>query len=357
MDQDQPVNAVEVKSPQEQLEERRLALEFERLKLERQKAGIELRLKRRELKVAPKKWLTDLFGNPLTLAIVGGFVTLMTTTVASHFSTLENINAETAKARQALQADLIKKFVENPNPKIVRANLQFLVDVGLVPNYADSLRSFLAKNPDSALPSSFTPGVSALQDVHTDDDAIDLVMRLEGDYVHDPADPVGAGDTNYGITLATLGRYLGKTATRDDLRNLSVTTARDIYKKYYLVGAPNFTSIQVKAAYLNLAVISGPKWAAKIFQAAANKLGMTSHTDDGVLDPSTLQFINAADPDLFIETANCEAVKRYRALPGSSQFVVGWIRRLRTFSPIALKGVCPDLQPPSDSSGAAQVTP
>jgi Glycosyl hydrolase 108 len=201
--------------------------------------------------------LADLFGNPLTLGIVGGFVTLMTTTVASHFSTLENINAETAKARQALQADLIKKFVENPNPKIVRANLQFLVDVGLVPNYADSLRSFLAKNPDSALPSSFTPGVSALQDVHTDDDAIDLVMRLEGGYVDDPADPAGAGATNYGITLATLGQYLGKTATKDDLRNLSVTTARDIYKKYYLVGAPNFTSIQVKAAYLNLAINSG----------------------------------------------------------------------------------------------------
>lgn len=72
----------------EQLEERRLALEFERLKLERQKAGIELLLKRRELKVAPKKWWADLLGNPLTLAIVGGFITLMTTTVASHFSTL-----------------------------------------------------------------------------------------------------------------------------------------------------------------------------------------------------------------------------------------------------------------------------
>ena len=209
MDQDQPVNAAEMKSPQEQLEERRLALEFERLKLERRKAGIELRLKRRELKVAPKKWLADLFGNPLTLAIVGGFVTLMTTTVASHFSTLENINAETAKARQALQADLIKKFVENRNPKIVRANLQFLVDVGLVPNYADSLRSFLAKNPDSALPSSLTPGVSALQDVHTDDDAIDLVMRLEGGYVDDPADPAGAA---LRITVSRSRRWAGISA-------------------------------------------------------------------------------------------------------------------------------------------------
>jgi hypothetical protein len=108
MHQDQPANAAEPKSHQEELEERRLALELERVKLERQKVGIELRLKRQEVKAGPKKWWAELLGNPLTLAIVGGFVTLMTTTVASHFSTLESINAETAKARQALQADLIK---------------------------------------------------------------------------------------------------------------------------------------------------------------------------------------------------------------------------------------------------------
>ena len=113
----------------------------------------------------------------------------------------------------------------------------------------------------------------------------------------------------------------------------------------------------MKAAYLNLAINSGRGRAAKIFQVAANKLGMTSSTDDGVLSPTTLQFINTADPDLFIETANCEAAKFYKPLPSFSQFGAGWMRRLRTFSPVALKGVCPELQPPSNSSGAAQVTP
>jgi hypothetical protein len=163
MDQGQPPKTAEVESPRDQFDEHRLALEFER-----QKAGIELGLKRRELTVAPKKWRMDLFGNPLTLAIVGGFITLMTTTVASHFSTLESIDKEAAKARQALQADLIKtSVVENPNPQTVRANLRFLVDVGLVPDYADSLRSFLDKTPDSALPRWFTPGTSALPNIYT----------------------------------------------------------------------------------------------------------------------------------------------------------------------------------------------
>jgi hypothetical protein len=187
MRQHQLANAAEPESNRGELEARRLALEFERLKFDRQKAAIELRLKRREAGAAPKKSWVDLLGNPLTLAIVGGFITLMTTTVTGHFTTLESINAETAKARQALQTDLIKKFVENPNPQTVRANLRFLVDVGLVPNYADNLQAFLAKNPDSALPSSFTPAAgSLLGAVHTDEDAIDLVVKVEGGYVDVP---------------------------------------------------------------------------------------------------------------------------------------------------------------------------
>jgi hypothetical protein len=118
----------------EQLEQRRLALEFERLQLERPKTSIEMRLKRRELGVAGRKGWVDLLGNPLSLAIVGGFITLMTTTIASHVSTSNSIMAEAAKARQALQADLIKKFVENTTPQTVRTNLKFLVSVGLVPD-------------------------------------------------------------------------------------------------------------------------------------------------------------------------------------------------------------------------------
>ena len=46
MERDRPVNAAGTRSHEGELEERRLALEFEPLKVERQKAGIELRLKR-----------------------------------------------------------------------------------------------------------------------------------------------------------------------------------------------------------------------------------------------------------------------------------------------------------------------
>ena len=149
---------------------------------------------------------------------------------------------------------------------------------------------------------------------------------------------------NHGITLATLSTYLGRTASKDDLRNLSAAAVHDIYKQFYLKGGSGLTSVHVKAAYLNLATNLGPLHAGKIFQAAANKLGVSPPlVEDGLLGPSTLQFINAADPDVFIETANCEAAKFYETLPNFNTFGVVWMRRLRTFSPPTLKGICPEL--------------
>lgn len=78
---------------------------------------------------------------------------------------------------------------------------------------------------------------------------------------------------------------------------------------------------------------------------------------DGILGPATLQFINAAEPDLFIETANCEAARIYKSLPLFDKFGGQWIRQLQMLSPVTLKGVCPELQPPSNPPGAGQARP
>jgi hypothetical protein len=148
--------------------EGRTAIEWERLRFDRQKSAIEFRLKRQELADRPIKGWKEVLGNPLTLAIVGGFITLMTTIVSNHFTTkanlateatraelaarTENIKAELAAkaAKQTLQADLIKKFVESPKTETVRENLRFLVDAGLLPDYGEKIEAYLTENPDSA---------------------------------------------------------------------------------------------------------------------------------------------------------------------------------------------------------------
>lgn len=150
------------------IEEQRLALERERLRFDRKKVAMEFRLKRNELTTHRGKQWKELIASPLTLAIVGGFITVMTTIVSNHFNTsaslaLEATKAELAargeaakaesaaqEAKQTLQADLIKKFVESPKTETVRENLRFLVDAGLLPDYASKIQTYLAKNPNAA---------------------------------------------------------------------------------------------------------------------------------------------------------------------------------------------------------------
>ncbi len=139
------------------IERERLALERERLHAERQKLALELRLKRRELAERGNKSWKELVANPLMLAIAGGFLTLMTTIVSTHISAIESRKLEDKRAglaqksaKDALQAELIKKFVESPKTETVRENLHFLVDAGLLPDYANNITSYLKKNPETA---------------------------------------------------------------------------------------------------------------------------------------------------------------------------------------------------------------
>jgi hypothetical protein len=149
------------------LEEQRLALDRERLRFERSRVAMEFRLKRKELAINRGREWKELLA-ALTLAIVGGFITLMSSIVSNHLNQSANLQleatkaelaakAETAKAeataqaaKQTLQADLIKKFVESPKTETVRENLRFLVDAGLLPDYASRISAYLTNNPDTA---------------------------------------------------------------------------------------------------------------------------------------------------------------------------------------------------------------
>ncbi len=61
---------------------------------------------------------------------------------------------------------------------------------------------------------------------------LDDLIRREGGFVDDPQDLGGA--TKYGITQATLAAYRGHQVTKDDVRGLSDTEARDIYRTNYV---------------------------------------------------------------------------------------------------------------------------
>lgn len=58
-----------------------------------------------------------------------------------------------------------------------------------------------------------------------------LVIRHEGGYVDHPRDPGGA--TNLGVTIGTLSGWLGRPATKAEVRALTVAKVAPIYRKNY----------------------------------------------------------------------------------------------------------------------------
>lgn len=135
------------------LAEERLKLEQDRIAFERQKLDREIAREHKEQKLPILKWIREMLSTPLTIAIVGGFITVLTTTVINQDIAEQNLKGEKYKAdlarqaaRDALEADLIKKYTDGERD-VVKKNLEFLVKTRLVPSYSDQIAAYLKENP------------------------------------------------------------------------------------------------------------------------------------------------------------------------------------------------------------------
>lgn len=164
----------------------------------------------------------------------------------------------------------------------------------------------------------------------TIDEVIDGVLHREGGFVNDAADKGGA--TNYGITAATLGlhRQLGRPATVEEVKAMTVAEARDIYRQRYVV-APGFETLPAWAIPILVddAVLSGPKAAVTTLQQV---LGVPA---DGVLGPKTRQALAVKDPQAFVRDFAKARVLRFARIvqgnPAQARFIVGWCARALSF--------------------------
>jgi V8-like Glu-specific endopeptidase len=121
--------------------------ERERFEFEKQKFQSEQDLKLRSWReeATVKRW--DSWKSPVTLAIVGGIITvlanILASSLANHFSSQQE--------DQKFEADLIKKFLEPESQDQRTANLEFLVGSGLISRYGDAIHTYLKTHP-SAVP-------------------------------------------------------------------------------------------------------------------------------------------------------------------------------------------------------------
>lgn len=96
------------------------------------------------------------------------------------------------------------------------------------------------------------------------------MIRHEGGYVDHPADPGGA--TNLGVTIGTLSGWLGRKATKAEVRALTVDAVKPIYRKNYwnTIGGDGLP-IGLDYCLFDVSVNSGPGKARQFRAATAGK--------------------------------------------------------------------------------------
>lgn len=168
---------------------------------------------------------------------------------------------------------------------------------------------------------------------------LDDLIRREGGFVDHPADR--GGPTNFGVTQRTLSRFRGHPASREDVRNLSIETAREIYHLKYIT-TPRFDRLPAMVAefVIDTGVHSGQRTAAKMLQRVLNESGFGPLDVDGrawALTRQAAERAEAAMGDYLLAALILERLRFLRALiaADASQkvFETGWINRLKSFWP------------------------
>ena len=148
-----------------------------------------------------------------------------------------------------------------------------------------------------------------------------FILKNEGGYVDNPADPGGA--TNLGCTKAVWEQYIGRSVTKDDIKALTPNDVMPLYKaKYWDTIKGDDLPEGVDYAVFDFAINSGPSRAAKALQS------VLSVTVDGQIGSATLRALETANPRE-VATAVCEARLAFlQSLPTYGTFGKGWSRRV-----------------------------
>ncbi|GGG90906.1 MAG TPA: hypothetical protein DF715_12060 [Oceanicaulis sp.] len=151
--------------------------------------------------------------------------------------------------------------------------------------------------------------------------ALAHVLIHEGGYVDHPDDPGGA--TNFGITLATLQGWRGRSVTRADVRTLTRGEAAEIYKaRYWDQCRCDELPGPVAFIVFDAAVNHGASRAVRLLQEA---LGVTA---DSRIGPATLAAARRADPRGLVSEIAARRMVLYGNLAHFRTFGLGWSRRL-----------------------------
>ena len=151
--------------------------------------------------------------------------------------------------------------------------------------------------------------------------SFELMLKSEGGYVNNPADP--GGMTNLGVTKATWENWVGRESDEAEMRSLTPEKVEPLYKKKFF-DAVRGDELPVGLDYLlfDFAVNAGAGRAIKTLQSAVGV------TPDGGFGPMTMAAVQAIDPKELIERFSQAKEDFYRSLPTFATFGRGWLNRV-----------------------------
>lgn len=152
--------------------------------------------------------------------------------------------------------------------------------------------------------------------------AVEVVLRHEGGYVHDPADP--GGETKYGISKRSYPELDIAALTREQAIEIY---RRDWWDRYRY---DELHDLGVATKVFDLVVNMGPAQAHRILQRAIVFEGQRIQVD-GIIGPITRAAANACDPERLVQLIRYKAAEYYYALvkarPEKRKFLLGWLNR------------------------------
>jgi len=150
--------------------------------------------------------------------------------------------------------------------------------------------------------------------------SLETVLEHEGGYVDHPEDP--GGRTNMGITQAVYEKYLNRTVTEEEMKNIKIGDVRIIYKENYWdkVKGDDLPS-GVDFCVFDWAVNSGVSRAGKALQK------IIGAKVDGVIGPNTLKAVESADSEVIIQQLTEAREDFYKRLSTFDTFGKGWLSR------------------------------
>lgn len=169
--------------------------------------------------------------------------------------------------------------------------------------------------------------------------ALAYTFKNEGGFANMKNDR--GGPTNYGITIGTLSRWLGRKATLEDVKDLPIAVAKDIYMAWYW--KPNNLDLVVSTAkaicIFDIGIVRGIEIGAKYAQEACNAYGHTLKVD-GDLGPLSIQAINQTPTFEFVSAYSRRAEKGFCRIvasnPTQQKFLSGWVNRARRLKTLTL---------------------